>query len=284
MFAAIAPIIPKQLNPPLKWAGGKRWLLPEITKLWEGHTREVLVEPFAGGLAIALGLRSTWATLNDINSHLINFYRQIQDGLTVTIEMVNSHDSYYQARDRFNHLIRIGQAETSEAAQLFYYLNRTGYNGLCRFNRKDEFNVPFGKYKKINYAQNFDEYTVAFRNWVFCSGDFEDLYLSDSAFIYADPPYDVEFTSYSAQNFRWEDQVRLVNWLVKHSGPVVTTNQATPRIIELYQKHGFDIRILDAPRRISCNGDRTPAKEMLATRNFKMLKLYSFDIFTKKTP
>ncbi len=84
-------------------------------------------------------------------------------------------------------------------------------------------------------------------------------------FVYADPPYDVEFTQYASEDFRWEDQVRLGQWLVKHDGPVIISNQATNRIVELYSDLNFEMSFLDAPRRISCTGgDRTPAKEVLA--------------------
>jgi len=140
------------VSPPLKWAGGKHWQLPHIRPLWEQHWGKRLVEPFCGGLAIALGLRPVRALLNDANPHLINFYKQLKRGFTIEIEMVNDEDRYYAARDRFNALLSTGQQNTSEASQLFYYLNRTGYNGLCRFNSKGEFNVPFGRYKTIGYT------------------------------------------------------------------------------------------------------------------------------------
>lgn len=97
--------------------------------------------------------------------------------------------------------------------------------------------------------------------------DFEALNLSDDDFVYADPPYDVEFTKYAKDDFRWEDQVRLAEWLAQHKGPVVLSNQATERIVELYRRLGFDLHFLKGPRMISCDGDRTPALEVLATRN-----------------
>ena len=98
-------------------------------------------------------------------------------------------------------------------------------------------------------------------------GDFEHLTVESDDFIYADPPYDVEFTQYSKDGFGWEDQVRLAEWLADHPGPVVVSNQATGRIIRLYKKLDFKVQFIDAPRRISCNGDRTPAREVLALRN-----------------
>ena len=86
----------------------------------------------------------------------------------------NKEKPYYRHRRRFNELMQT-DPDGSEAALLFYYLNRTGYNGLCRFNSKGEFNVPFGTYKKIGYASDFSSYAEAFAQWEFRHGDFEDL-------------------------------------------------------------------------------------------------------------
>jgi len=181
--------------------------------------------------------------------------------------MQNEKAYFYRQRSRFNELISEGKANSEEAASLFYYLNRTCYNGLCRFNRKGEFNVPFGLYNKIIYKTDFAEYVEAFAQWEFVCVDFEELPLESSDFVYADPPYDVEFTQYSKEVFGWDQQVRLAEWLARHPGPVVLSNQATKRIRDLYQKLGFRIAILEAPRLINCTGDRTPAREVLATRN-----------------
>jgi DNA adenine methylase len=226
------------------------------------------VEPFCGGLAVALGLAPTRALLNDVNPHVFNFYRWLKQGLTVDIEMVNASETYYANRVRFNALLRHGLGDSAEAAALFYYLNRTGYNGLCRFNQQGEFNVPFGSYKRLEYRTDFSEYVAAFANFEFTNMDFEAIPLKASDFIYADPPYDVEFRQYSQNGFGWDEQVRTAEWLAKHPGPVVLSNQATKRIVDLYESLGYTLTPLSAPRLISCKGDdRTPAKEVLATRN-----------------
>jgi DNA adenine methylase len=269
-------LLPTSLNPPLKWAGGKRWLLPRLLELWEPHRDCRLVEPFMGSLSVALGLQPRTALLNDANIHLVNFYHQIQQGLVVTgadadgkpFEMHNNREFYYQMRDRFNRLTTEGRSQTSEAALLFYYLNRTAFNGLCRFNNSGGFNVPFGKYKKINYLTDFSAYQIPLQSWEITCGDFDRLTLQPDDFIYADPPYDVQFTKYSQDDFTWEDQMRLTTWLAKHPGKVVLSNQATDRIVDLYQDCGFTIDLVDAPRRISCNGDRQPAKEVIAHKGF----------------
>lgn len=256
------------LRPPLKWAGGKRWLVPYLRPYWEQHEHRRLVEPFCGGLAVSLGLMPERTLLNDINPHLVNFYHWVQRGLRIRIHMRNEAGTYTAHRARFNALIGSGRATTQEAAELFYYLNRTGFNGLCRFNQSGEFNVPVGRYNSITYPRDFLEYRDTLADWEFHSMDFERLPVKRNDFIYADPPYDVEFTQYAKGGFSWDDQVRLAEWLSwHHPGPVALSNQATPRVVKLYRRLGFRLRFLQAPRMISCNGDRTPAREVLALKN-----------------
>jgi DNA adenine methylase len=297
------------LPPPLKWAGGKRWLAPCLAPYWSEHSACRLVEPFCGGLAVTLSLEPERALLNDRNPHLICFYSWLKRGLMiggekaegggpksevrspksktgerridqqtkssaprarergVILAMENEEKLFYAHRQRFNELLSDGRADSAEAAALFYYLNRTGFNGLCRFNSRGEFNVPFGEYKKITYVRDFTGYRRQFENWEFTSGDFESVQLADEDFVYADPPYDVPFTQYSKEGFDWNEQVRAAEWLARHPGAVILSNQATNRIVALYEKLGFKLRFLDAPRRISCTGDRTPAREVLAFKN-----------------
>jgi len=264
------PAEPLPLPPPLKWAGGKRWLVPTLKRLWQPYQTRRLVEPFCGGLAVTLGLSPAQAILNDINPHLINFYVQLQQGLRVDIPMQNDATMYYAHRARFNTLIQQGNAACAEHAQLFYYLNRTGYNGLCRFNQQGQFNVPFGKYRTINYTTDFTPYQPLLARWAFRAGSFAEIGIAPDDFIYADPPYDVEFVSYSKEGFAWADQVRLAGQMAAHPGPVVLSNQATPRIIDLYRDYGFDMLFLMSPRRINSTGDRTPALEVLAVRGIPL--------------
>src|SRR6202162_2478543 len=174
------------------------------------------VEPFAGGLAVTLGLCPHRALLNDANPHLINFYRWLQKGLRVDLRMENSRTLFYEHRTRFNALLPRRGSGTGEAAALFYFLNRTGFNGLCRFNQSGDFNVPFGRYARIGYTRGFTSYRGAFAAWSLTNVDIEAVPRDPGDFVYADPPYDVEFTAYSTGGFSWEDQERSASWLAKH--------------------------------------------------------------------
>lgn len=255
------------LKPPLKWAGGKRWLVPQLADVWQLCQDQRLVEPFCGGLGVALGLAPRRALLNDVNPHPVNFYRWMQKGLRIRLPMRNEETLYYQHREDFNRLVMGRWATSKRAAELFYYLNRTGYNGLCRFNKSGAFNVPFGRYRAINYRRDFGHYQPLLARWKFCQGDFAKLRLKDSDFVYADPPYDVEFRQYSSHGFEWSEQERVARWLAEHGGVAILSNQATDRIVNLYETLGFELVFLAAPRRISCNGDRRPATEVLAVKN-----------------
>lgn len=256
------------LDPVLKWAGGKRWIVHRIREFWEAEGFRRLVDPFAGGLAVPLGLRPEHALVSDVNPHLMNFYRWVQAGLVwdqdLGIVFDNTSKTYYENRSKFNALCAVRDYWTKEGALLFYYLNRTGFNGLCRFNNSGFFNVPFGRHKVITYRYDFREYMPALAGWDLYHGDFSSLPIQPTDFIYADPPYDVEFTQFASRDFTWEDQERMAYWLAQHPGPVLASNQATPRILALYNRFGFSIEYVEAPRTISCDGDRMPATEILA--------------------
>ena len=286
----------RPLEPPLKWAGGKRWLVSTLRIIYEQYNGRRLVEPFTGGMAVALGLMPEAAYLSDINPHLINFYRYLQEGLIVgdrVRELMDAlpearEESFYEARKLFNQVIADG-SDSRLAAELFYYLNRTCFNGLCRFNNKGEFNVPFGRYKTINYMKDFTPYKklLASRSWDIRTGSYESIEIQENDFVYADPPYHVEFTKYAKEDFTLIHQEELADWLSRLEVPVVASNQATERMKALYQSRGFHIETLPAPRRISCTGDRTPAEEMLALKNIApalIEKATEHIAFTKRPP
>src|SRR2546426_8828746 len=113
--------------------------------------------------------------------------------------MRNDERLYYAHRARFNELLAVGRAKDRETAALFYYLNRTGYNGLCRFNRRGSFNVPFGRYARITYTRDFTRYRRTFVCWDFISVDFGKVPFEKGDFVYADPPYHVEVTQYAQE-------------------------------------------------------------------------------------
>ena len=128
--------------------------------------------------------------------------------------------------------------------------------------------MPFGRYAQINYTRDFTPYRAVLADWTFTSTDVEAVPLEPTDFVYADPPYDVEFTQYARDGFTWADQERTAAWLAQHPGPVVLVNQATARVEELFRRLGYEVQFLQARRSISCKGDRRePVREIMGTRN-----------------
>lgn len=269
---AVVWVAAVELTSPLKWAGGKRALISTLAKLYAPHRHRRLVEPFVGGMNVALGLRPERALLCDKNPHLINFYNRLRDPKPFTLEMRNSAHLFYAYRDCFNELIRGPAIHSSTAAELFYFLNRTCFNGLVRFNNDGKYNVPFGKYKTINYRVDFSEYAPVLSRWELrCeSFDVTMMHVDGEDFIYADPPYDGTFTDYSEGGFDWDDQHRLAVKLSVHPGPVVASNAATERVLALYRDLDFNVTTIEMPRSIAASGDRQNAVEMLATKNMEV--------------
>jgi DNA adenine methylase len=252
------------MEPILKWAGGKRWQLPVLREII-GQVAGVdrIVEPFAGGAALSFGLERVETHLNDVNPYLINLYRHVAAG-GFTIRTGLDRVNYNARRAEFNE--RREELSGERLAELFYYLIRCGFNGLCRFNKAGGFNVPVGRGAGTIHPHDFDAYAQVMQYWTYSVGDFENVRPRKTTdFIYADPPYDEGFTAYTGETFSWASQQRLARWLALHDGPSVATNLATERVLALYQDYGFQTYLLPAPRRISRDGaSRDPVMEMIA--------------------
>jgi len=263
-------------KPFLKWCGGKTLLAPKLTEIYKPYrSTHVWVEPFCGALGATLGVKPKHALLNDVNPYLINLHRQVKRGLDIdpNLKTYISEDSYYRLRDRFNTLRSLPQYQEvqQELAELFYYMNRVGYRGLCRVNGSGGFNVPYGHYIKPILNHDFSIYQKIFGLWQFSTfgysdfiGSLLDTPCTQNSFVYADPPYDGGFVDYSG-DFGWEDQVKLAEMLAGLDCPVIASNKASDRIIDLYQGLGFVTEIIELGRKIG--GDRKPAREMFATKN-----------------
>lgn len=254
------------MQPFIKWAGGKRWLVNDLEPIVKQTGATRLVEPFCGALGVSLGLEFERVLANDMNPALIGLYRGIKRGEQMSLHMTPNAKRFDRYRRKFNKLYR-EDPYSWETAQLFYYLLKCCFNGLCRFNKSGEFNVSLGSYTKVDYGLNTESYRKMFRRWVFKSGDFTKLKIDASDFILIDPPYDDGFVSYTEHGFDWVDQERTAVWAASHGVPVVCTNAATERILRLYTDLGFDVRYIEAPRRISSDGDRNAAQEMIAFKN-----------------
>lgn len=261
------------MKPFLKWAGGKAWLAPAITELFHNLKIDTLVEPFVGAGSIFLHLEPDNFIANDSNPYLINLYKAIQnDGLELTIDVSNTKENFLSQRSTFNNL-RANEDDESrrKVAEIFYFMNRTSFNGLCRFSKKTGYNVGWGYYKKPIIEPNFHEYTPLLKKGTFINGDFSSIddHITRNSLIFADPPYhgDKVFRGYNENGFTLEDQSNLAVMLSTHDAPAIATNSFEPDIISIYKMQGFTTFKIDAPRRISCNGDRNSVPEMIAIKD-----------------
>ncbi len=263
------------IRPPLKWAGNKFRILKYIKKrLPEGKR---LVEPFAGSAAISLNTDYPEYVINDTNSDLINLYKLIKADVDEFIDYsrqffideYNCEEQFYLLRRIFNMTTDI-KLKTA----LFLYINKYGYNGLCRYNASGKINVPFGRYKKPYFPEK-ELHVLASKlsHSKLYSLDFEDVFKKAKAgdVFYCDPPYvplsdTSNFTAYSAGGFSLEQQQRLADLslaLSKQGIPVVVSNHFTPITQKLY-RHARKYKV-EVRRLISCDGEnRNMAKEVIA--------------------
>lgn len=259
------------LPPYLKWAGGKSWAIARLSELYTDRSVP-FKDPFCGALSIPLALQPKTAVLGDINPYLIRLHQWVQRGGARSLQFQNNAEFYLAQRQRFNE-----QKDDPDlvdwSAEMFYLLNRHCFNGLCRFNSKGQFNVPFGRYDRPLLIDSFSPWSEVMQGWRFQSGHFLSMPIDPGDFLYLDPPYDSvdgkkSFSGYFAP-FTWADQVELANWAASHRGPVVIHNHASERAIALYERLGFTVQTVSVKRSISSKiTERERAVEVFATRGF----------------
>lgn len=261
----------------LKWAGGKFRLIDDIIKQLPKN-KNCLIEPFVGAGSVFLNTQFDRYILADVNLDLINLFNTVKVDVESYIETLkpiffhscaNTPTYYYQRREEFN-----GTYDPFLRSVLFLYLNRFGFNGLCRYNSKSEFNVPFGRYKTHYFPENELRYFAEkAQSAVFICQDFHKTFqLADAdAVIYCDPPYApisqvTNFTRYSGQDFNLEHQSHLAH-LARESAvkniPVLISNHDTKFTREIYR--GAKIKKLKVQRSISQSTDkRIKVSELIA--------------------
>jgi DNA adenine methylase len=278
------------VDPILKWAGGKRSLVPRILSLFPAdYKNRVYHEPFFGGGAVFFRIRPSSSTINDINKRLINFYRVVRNNPEGLIEKASQYifdkETYYKLRDRFN---QPGLSDLEDAS-LLLYLNKTAFNGLYRENSNCDFNVPFGSYANPTIVPK-DRIRVASKILkkvdIFCTDfNYVTKYANEGDICYLDPPYQpisstANFTSYSSDGFDFNDQIRLRDVCIElHEKGVyfVLSNSYVEEIIGLYEEiklFRLQINTIRANRVISSKAStRGEVKEILVTNIPKELSI-----------
>ncbi|STX29902.1 DNA adenine methylase [Legionella beliardensis] len=265
-----------KIKPFLKWAGSKFRCLDTILSTLPKANR--LIEPFTGSGAIFINSNYPNYLLAEKNHDLILVFQMLQQEGLAFIDYCeqfftrqnNCQDRYYQLREQFNQC-----QQTRMRAALFLYLNRHGYNGLCRYNQKGLYNVPFGRYIKPYFPRAemlfFYEKSQSVK---FIQGDFRATFrlAKPGDIIYCDPPYvplsrSANFTSYTPhRKFNEQDQIELAQ-LAQYSATKGITVVISNHDTELTRIYYQDSHIISFPvsRFISCNSlNRKPAQELVA--------------------
>lgn len=263
--------------PFLKWAGGKRKLIPAIIDLLPKRFNRYL-EPFLGGGAVALALNHDLMFLNDANIELINAYEVVRDDLDGLIAELDSHKAnhsefyYYKIREQDTDILN-----KIQRAARFIYLNKTAYNGLYRVNQFGKFNVPFGKYKNptIYNRENLEAVSTTLKRTHLYSLDyvtFLKMTAKEGDLIYLDPPYHPvgqysDFKRYTPNQFRENDQLFLAtvyDELIRLGAYPILSNSYSELTLNLYSKH--NVHIVEAARNINHDGNgRSKIREIIVT-------------------
>lgn len=277
-----------KLKPFTKWTGGKRQLLPELLKLMP-MKYNTYFEPFVGGGALFFELQPKRAVINDFNQNLITAYRVIKENPIELIELLKMHNEnnskeYYlkvRAKDRDENFDNMSEVE--KAARIIYML-RVNYNGLYRVNQKNQFNVPYGKYKNpkildkellMNISNFLNDSKILIEN-----RDYKEVIKNarKEDFVYFDPPYfpvseTSSFTSYTERGFGKKEQIELRDEFVKLSKrgvKVMLSNSDVPEIYELYGNiEGVNIKVVDASRAINSDAKKRGKIKEVIIRNYE---------------
>lgn len=263
-------------RPFLKWAGAKTKLVHAIRAAAPLDARR-FVEPFVGSGTVALNLGLPHNLLSDTNGDLIALYAMLQREGDAFIENCaplftaenNSSAAFYALRDEFNRT-----TDARRKAALFLFLNRHGYNGLCRYNARGRLNVPFGRYLGPRFPRERMRAFHAFlQGCALRHADFRDVIAEtgDGDFVYCDPPYvpashTANFTTYAQDGFTARDQADLAaasEAAARRGACVAISNHDTPETRALY-RHASEFHELLVPRRISCHSaTRSHVRELL---------------------
>ncbi|GAB1403946.1 MAG: DNA adenine methylase [Lentimicrobiaceae bacterium] len=272
------------IHPFLKWAGGKRQILPVISNHLPSDIHQLhYIEPFVGGGAVLFFLQPGLANISDLNTELINVYQVIKEQLNELITELKRHkndsDYFYKIRN-LDRNPEYQQLSAVQRASRIIFLNKTCFNGLYRVNKAGQFNVPFGKYKNpaivneaslkaVSHYLNTNRITIK-------SCDYADI-LSQAGkgtFVYLDPPYHPiaetsNFTGYVQGGWNQADQERLkrvFDELNARGAYVLQSNSAAPLIKDLYRD--YNITTIQAGRAINSVGSSRGKVDELLIKNY----------------
>ncbi len=272
------------VGPFVKWAGGKRQLIPQIKERMPEQYNDYY-EPFVGGGAVTFELLPANALINDINKALINAYKQICNSPDIFLKAVNKLDEemwedgkqyYYSLREHYNDKLMKAEYDV-ELAALFVFINKHCFNGLYRVNGKGLFNVPYNNSRQPSVDENaIMEISEYLQNVTIIDGDFEvackDAKKGD--FVFIDSPYaplnPTSFEAYTKEGFDIKSHKRLAKFydeLTVRGCFCMLTNHNTDLIRELYGNKGYKMDVVNVKRMINSDASNRVGKEVII-RNY----------------
>ena len=268
------------IAPFVKWAGGKRQLLSQIKERMPEKYNNYY-EPFVGGGAVLYGLSANHASINDINSALINTYKTIRNTPDKFLEAVRKLDSeiwedgkkyYYSLRERYNDKLMLGEYDV-ELAALFVFINKHCFNGLYRVNGKGLFNVPYNNSCRTSVDESLIKNVSKYLQHIsITAGDFEIACLNADKgdFIFLDSPYaplnPTSFESYTKEGFDIESHRRLAKLYDELSARgcyCMLTNHNTDLIHTLYDNKGYKLDVVNVKRMINSDASNRTGTEVI---------------------
>lgn len=268
------------IAPFVKWAGGKRQLIPQIKERMPEKYNDYY-EPFVGGGAVAFELLPTNALINDINKALINAYKQICNAPEAFLKAVNKLDKemwedgkkyYYSLREYYNDKLMKAEYDV-ELAALFVFINKHCFNGLYRVNGKGLFNVPYNNNRRTSVDESIImEVSRYLQGITIMDGDFEEACegAGQGDFVFIDSPYaplnPTSFESYTKEGFDIESHRRLSNLFDKLTNRgcyCMLTNHNTELINELYSGKGYRRDVVSVKRMINSDASKRVGEEII---------------------
>lgn len=259
-------------RPFLKWVGGKRSVLPELTKRLPKEYN-TYVEPFLGGGALYFAIQPEYAYLSDINFHLIITFQAIKDDVKTVIQLLKIHENNHNKEYYLKARLKLFQEkDKAKIAAWFIYLNKTCFNGLYRVNSNGFFNVPMGDYKNplIVDEKNLLACSQVLQTAEIRQQSFEQIKPSGNHFYYLDPPYHETYDGYNGNGFGDEEHRKLADFcrkIDKVGGYFMLSNSDTDLVRTLYS--GYNIEVVSASRSVSCKAHQRGKENELIIRNYK---------------
>ena len=268
------------IAPFVKWAGGKRQLIPQIRERMPEKYNDYY-EPFVGGGAVIFDLLPANAMINDINKALVNTYRRICNEPDDFLKEVNRLDNdmwedgkkyYYSIREHYNDKLMRSEYDV-ELAALFVFINKHCFNGLYRVNGKGLFNVPYNNSRRVSVDEDVIIATSEYlRGVTIIDGDFEQACKNarKGDFVFIDSPYaplnPTSFESYTKEGFDIESHKRLAKLYDKLTARgcyCMLTNHNTELINELYGNKDYKIDVVSVKRMINSDASNRVGEEVI---------------------